>query len=100
LPPAAKMKGVNYLRCNLKGLLYGRYDIQKNNKGREFCNSLPGHKWQCQAVKMKVINTIKWGLMKTKSTRHAKFVRDQTGKKCSMSIAVIKKNNSHNFNSI
>jgi cytochrome b len=62
--------------------------------------SLPGHKWQCQAVKMKVINTIKWGLMKTKSTRHAKFVRDQTGKKCSMSIAVIKKNNSHNFNSI
>jgi len=40
--------------------------------------TLPGHKWQCQAMKMKVIDTIKWGLMEPKPTMQATYVREMT----------------------
>ena len=40
--------------------------------------TLPGDKWQCQAMKMKVINTIKWGLMEPKPTMQATYVREMT----------------------
>lgn len=50
-------------------------------KGKAYStvNWVPGRKWQCQAVKMKVINTIKWWLVKTKSAIHNKFTRTQRG---------------------
>jgi len=42
--------------------------------------TLPGHKWQCQAMKMKVIDTIKWGLMEPKPTMQTTYVREMTVK--------------------
>jgi hypothetical protein len=48
---------------------------RKITKAGSSAISLPGHKWQCKAVKMKVINTIKWRLMKTKPTKHAQVYK-------------------------